>query len=144
DRGNLFVDGVNSGTTQTEFAELPKGSTSFTDITLDQKIHYPGAVQWDGKYIAFEDTFDDMVYRVKVAGSRGFAVKSLRFKGQRGDLLVQFWIAGSSILMPYGSFYRTIHSVGYWPYPAGGKSEKVVHVPDAAELYGVTLSVAPK
>lgn len=144
DRGNLYVDGVNNGTTQMEFAVLRNGSSSFTNITLDRSIGYPGAIQWDGKYVAFEDTSNDVVYRLKIAGSKAFAVKSAHFKGQRGDLLAQFWIAGSSIFMPYGSFYRTIHSVGYWPYPAGGSPKKVVHVPDAAELYGVTFSTAQK
>jgi hypothetical protein len=142
--GDLYIDGVNNGTTQTEFAELPSGSSNFTNITLDRTVGYPGAVQWDGKYVAIEDASTDIVYRVKVSGSKGTTVKTLHFKGQRGDLLVQFWIDGSTIFMPYGTMYRQIRTVGLWPYPAGGSPVKAWHVTGATELYGVTLSRATR
>jgi hypothetical protein len=142
DKGNLFVDGEAAGTSGTEFAVLPKGSSTFTDITLDRTIGFPGAVQWDGKYVAIEDTSKDVIYRLKISGSKATTVQTIHFQSQHADLVVQFWIAGSSIIMPYGSVYRKQHNVGFWPYPAGGKPTKIVHVPGSTELYGVTLSVA--
>lgn len=144
DRGNLYIDGVNSGTTQTEFAELPAGSGSFTDITLDHRIGYPGAVQWDGRYVAFEDVSSDVVYRVKVEGSQGTVVRTAHFRRQHADLLVQFWIASPTIIMPYGNVYRSMREVGFWAYPRGGSAVKTLRVAGATELFGVTVSLAKK
>jgi len=140
--GNLYVDGVNVPSTQTEFAELPNGSSTFTDITIDRTISYPGAVQWDGKYFAIEDIFHDVVYRLKIAGAKASVMQTVHFKRQRGKLLVQFDVANSAIFMPFGTLYRQIHDAGAWPYPGGGAPTKVFNVKRSTELYGVTLSAA--
>jgi hypothetical protein len=144
-QGNLYVDGVNNGTTQTEFAEMPAGgSGSFTDIALDRKIVYPGAVQWDGKLVALEDTSNDQLYRFKISGSKGIARQTVHLKQENSDLLVQFLITGSTVIVPYGTLYRYARSVGVWPYPAGGAPMKTLKVKNATELYGVTVSFAQR
>lgn len=144
DKGNLYVDGVNGASTQTEFAELPNGGSSLTDITIDHSIGYPGAVQWDGKYLAFEDTSSDVVYRLKIKGKKAHVAQTIHFKGQHGDLLAQFWINGSTIMMPYGNRYRQTRNVGFWPYPAGGSATKTLRISNATQLFGVTFSSAKK
>src|SRR5580700_6830429 len=143
-KGNLYVDGTNAGTTQTEFAEMPHGSTSLTDVTLKQNLGpFPGAVQWDGKYVALFDATADVLYRIKVTGSTGTVVGTSRFKGDRSTLLSQFWIAGDTIVVPYGVVKRTVKKIGFWPYPAGGPAAKSIQAPaGAAELFGATVSVA--
>jgi hypothetical protein len=142
DKGNLYVDGVNAGTTQTELAKLPSGKTSFTNIRLKQRIGFPGAVQWDGTYVAIEDATTNIVYRLKVSGSAGAVVGEIRFKGPRSNLLVQFWIQGNAIIVPYGSQSRTVRMIGLWRYPAGGSPTKVLRDPAATELFGATVSLA--
>lgn len=144
DKGNLYVDGVNGASTQMEFTELPNGGSSLTNISIDHSIGYPGAVQWDGKHLAFEDTSSDVVYRLKIKGTKAHVVQTIHFKGQHGDLLAQFWITGSTIIMPYGNRYRQTRNVGFWPYPAGGSPTTTVRIPDATELFGVTFSPAKK
>lgn len=143
-KGNLYVDGTNAGTTQTEFAEMPRGSTSLTDVTLKQNLGpFPGAVQWDGKYVALADGTTGELYRIKVTGSTGTVVGTSRFKGDRSTLLAQFWIAGNTIVVPYGVVKRTVKKIGFWPYPAGGAAAKSIQAPaGAAELFGATVSVA--
>ena len=42
-RGDLFLDGVNFSAEAFLFAELPKGSGTLTNITLDQSIQFPAA-----------------------------------------------------------------------------------------------------
>jgi hypothetical protein len=142
--GNLYVDGTNAATTQAELAEMPQGSTSFTDITLDRNVGpYPLGVQWDGKYVALQGS-TRALYRIDVTGSTGKVVKTMRFKGDRSDLVAQFWITGRTILIPYGNARRSVRKVGVWRYPAGGAATKSIHAPrDAAELFGITVSVAP-
>jgi hypothetical protein len=77
-------------TMQTQFAEMPHGSTSFVDITLNKQLGpYPGAVQWDGKYVALVDATTNVLYRVRVTGWTGTVVGMARFKGDRSNLVAQ-------------------------------------------------------
>jgi len=144
-KGNLYVDGTNVGTTQALLAEVPHGSTSFTNITLDKKVGpYPLGVQWDGKYVALQ-TSTRALYRIKVIGSAGNIVATTRFEGDRSDLVAQFWIAGRTIVIPYGSGRRVVKEIGFWPYPDGGAQSKSIRAPHlTAELFGTTLSAAQK
>jgi hypothetical protein len=145
-KGNLYVDGTNAATSQTQFAEMPRGSSSFTNITLNQTLGpYPGAVQWDGKYVALDDATTDVLYRIKVTGSNGTVVGMTRFKGDHSTLVSQFWIAGRTIVVPYGRLTRSVRKMGFWLYPAGGAPSKSFDAPaGASELFGTTISVAPK
>ena len=54
-KGNLFIDGVNSGF-GFEFAELAKGSSSLKTISLSGgTVTFPGNIRWDGKNVAVGD-----------------------------------------------------------------------------------------
>ncbi len=142
DHGNVFVDGADNNSYHTEFAELPKGSTSFKTIALDKQIGFPGGVQWDGTYVAVQDTMSRILYRFKIAGSHGKAAGALRFRVDRSTLLHQFWIDGNTIAMPYGTVSRIVRMVGLWPYPDGGSPIKSIDLSRATELVGVTVSLA--
>jgi hypothetical protein len=143
DKHNLYVDGVNVGTTQSEFAELPDGAKSLRNIKLKQSIGYPGGVQWNGNELALEDTSTDILYRIKLSGSTGTVVGTTRFKNSRSDLIVQFTIAGHTIVVPFGARRRVARSIGFWSYPAGGAPTKVVGKLGASELVGTAISRAP-
>jgi hypothetical protein len=143
-KGNLFVDGEDAGSYHTLFAELPSGSSNFTDITLDQAIAYPGGVQWDGKYVAVGDVGADLLYRFKVRGTKGASSGTTSLKGDHSNLITQFVIDGSSVVLPYGTRSREVRSVGLWPYPGGGSPTTSFAVPRASELVGITLSRAQK
>jgi len=142
-QGNLYVDGTNAGTTQTQLAEMPHGSTSFTNITLDKDVgKYPLGVQWDGKYVALQGS-TRALYRIKVSGSSGQVVQTTVFNGDHSDLVTQFTIAGRTIVIPYGTTRRSVRKVGLWPYPAGGAPAKSLGPPaGVAELFGTAVSVA--
>jgi DNA-binding beta-propeller fold protein YncE len=141
-KGNLFIDGTDSGTTKSLFAELPAGSSSFADITLNKTIGYPGGVQWDGQDVAIKDSSTNALYRVKVTGTSGKVVGTDRFDGQDSTLIVQFWIQGHTIILPYSPVSRRVRRVGFWPYPGGGSPTKVLGGIGAAELVGTTVSLA--
>lgn len=139
--GNLFVDGSDANSIHTLFAELPKGKSAFTDIALDQTIGFPGAVQWDGRYVDVGDTFHHDLYRFKIAGAKGVSAGKLSFTGDRSALEAQFWIDGSTIVLPYGVLGRAMHEVGLWAYPKGGSPSGSIHVRNSTELLGVTVSL---
>ncbi len=136
-KGNLFVDGTGrSG--DFEFAELPKGSSTFTNITLDQSIAWGGQVQWDGKHIAVgtDDASPAMIYQFAIHGSTGTEVGSTTLGGS--EAVPQFWIQGKDVIGPEASS----NEVGIWRYPAGGVPIKTitgVHDP-----FGATVSLATK
>jgi hypothetical protein len=61
--GNLFVDGLN-GNGGFQFAELPSGSSTFTDITLSQSLALPGGVAFHEGEVVVGDQSVPAVYRV--------------------------------------------------------------------------------
>jgi len=95
DKGNLFVDGLNSSYAFA-FVELPVGSGSLKSISLNQSVGFPGGVQWDGKYVAIGDQFyksghTSVIYQISVSGSSG-AVEGTTPLAGSCDVL-QFWIS---------------------------------------------------
>jgi hypothetical protein len=141
---NLYVDGINYGTTQAEFAELRKGGTSLQDFTLDKRVAYPGGIQWDGSRVAVEDLSAGVLYQVKVGGSSGKVVGITHLNGDHSTLFAQFWIQNSTIVVPSGILARSLHRVGFWPYPSGGSPQKVLEPSGTVELLGATVSVASR
>lgn len=119
DKGNLFVDGLTKGS-GFAFAELRSGSTTFTNVTLNQSIESPGGVQWDGRHVAVGDQSTNVVYQFSVSGKKGTKVGSTPLTG--ATEVVQFWIAGSKLLGPDAG----ASDVGIWKYPAGGAAIKKI------------------
>lgn len=140
--GNLFVDGLNNGTTSTQYAELPKGGSALTSLKVSQPIAYPGAIQWDGTYVAVEDVAKATLYRLKFSGSNGSVAGSLHLNNVRSHLLVQFWIEGKTLVVPFGGKSRFVKTVGLWGYPAGGAPTAAFGIPGDIELVGATVSLA--
>ena len=140
--GNLFIDGMNNGTTQSLFAELPKGGSSLKNLTVDETIGYPGGIQWDGKYVAIEDDLKDTIYRMNFAGSAGTTAGTVHLSA-RSHLLVQFWLQDGTLVVPYGASPRTVKKIGLWKYPDGGNPTASFDGIGATELVGAAISVVP-
>lgn len=118
---NLFVDGLDKNG-KFLCAVLSPHRTKFHLVTLPQSIGAPGAIQWDGKYIAIGDQ----------AGPSGTTVID-RFSIHFGELqfvdaiplsasVEQFFPDGSTVIGPFS----TGGSVGFWSYPAGGSPTKTL------------------
>ena len=105
--GNLFVDGFDCAN-NFHYAELPAGSSTFTDITLNETPSSPGNVQWDGTYLMVSDQFPPVAYRFEFSLKGGKAVGATRF----GSLyeVAQLWISRGSIIGPDSDVY-------VWKYP---------------------------
>jgi len=136
DKGNLFVDGLTNLPSQGgvfQFAELPKGSSSFTNIALNRKVNVPGMVQWDGTFVAVGDAKTGVIYRTNGAGGKVEATTTLA--GTNYDF--QPWIQDKTIVVPSSYSIET----GFWHYPAGGKAYKTLKI---GSPFGATVSVAGK
>jgi hypothetical protein len=137
-KGNLFVDGVN-GSSAFVLAELPKGSSTFKNIAIDQSIEWPGGVQWDGKHVAIGDTDAVTVYRVDT--TNGKVLGSTKLEG--ANYVDQFWINGSASTRKKAKRARVLApsqsggSLALYKYPAGGSAVWSVSV---QEPFGVTVS----
>jgi hypothetical protein len=133
DAGNLFVDGLTKAS-GFAFAELRKGSTTFTNISLNQSIANPGGVQWDGKYVTVGDQSTNTIYQFNISGKKGTKAGSTSLGG--ATEVFAFWIAGSKVIGPDAG----AADVKIWRYPTGGSAVKKI-----AGLYvplGATLSPA--
>jgi hypothetical protein len=130
-RGNLYADGFNSAFSFA-FAEIPKGSSGFTAITLNQSIGFPGQVQWDGKYVAVGDDDASTIYQFTIGGTSGTKAGSTPLNGARD--MAQFWIAGTKVIGP-----DTLDAdVGFWNYPTGGSEIKTIS--GLSQPVGATVS----
>jgi hypothetical protein len=118
DSGNLFLDGTNNGLFV--LAELAKGKTTFTEITIHQSITTPGNVQWDGKHVAVGDQANPVVYQFTVRSGKAANSGSTTLTGSNG--IVQFWIQGTSIIGPVSHNANVM----IWNYPAGGNPKKTI------------------
>ena len=142
--GNLYADGINAGTTESEFVELARGGTQLSNIRLNNRVAFPGGVQWRDGALVIEDVSTDRVYRVAISGSKGRVTRTTILKRDRSNLLAQFWIQGRTIILPDGKTSRQANKVGFWPYSDGGAPTKILGAPGSAELFGVTVSLAAK
>jgi hypothetical protein len=124
-RGNLFVDALSKPSTGFLFAELAKGSGTLTSITLSGgTIYYPGAVQWDGRYVAVGDqsfgghAATSGIYQT--TGAAGQIVGSTALNGS--GRVAHWWIQKGTVIAPSLSNFV----VRYYKYPAGGDAIKVI------------------
>jgi hypothetical protein len=131
--GNLYIDGTTKGSAL-EYAELGSGSSSFSSLTLNQKIGFPGAVQWDGSHLAIGDQSAAVIYEFSISGSVGTKVGSTPLTGSKD--VVQFWIQGKRVVGPDAG----LKDVGYYKYPAGGSPTKTIT--GLGEPVGATVSRA--
>ncbi len=136
DKGNLFADGSASGSSGFQLAELPHGSGSFTNISVNQTIVTPGGVQWDGKYVAVADENGPgtgIVYQFSVSGSTATEVTKTALTSSAN--VHQFWIdpKRNRIVVPSAS----LGTVGYWHFPKGGNPTKTIgglNIPESVAI----------
>ena len=95
--GNLFVGGLKNGT-NAALAELPKGASEFSQLTINKPIQGAGQVQWYGKYLSYSSTFggEPFIYRLKISGTSADVVKTTRLRNRNscgilGFIKVKYW-----------------------------------------------------
>ncbi|MGC1380525.1 MAG: hypothetical protein WA814_05830 [Candidatus Baltobacteraceae bacterium] len=119
--GNLYVDGETQSYAF-RLAMLPAGEKRKLKIlSVNQTFKQPGAVQWDGKYVAVGDVVAPaVIYQFSVAGSQATEVGSTTL--EQSTSVGQFWIDGGRVIGP--DYSRG--DVGFWNYPSGGDPTKLI------------------
>jgi len=116
--GNLWVDGFAAGDAF-HYAELPAGSATFNEVSLNVTPDWPGSVVWDGHYIDVAD-ITDTVYQTQGSTVVNTITLNLTADQLRGYFVTpskkQQLIAADS----YGN------DVAVFSYPAGGSSTQSI------------------
>jgi len=114
--GDLFVDGITESDTY-GMSEMASGSSSFSTVTLPNSISFPGGLQWDGKYITFNDQSAHNIYQYSVSGDVATLQGTVSLSGTSD--CVQTWIAKKLVYCPdAGNENATVFA-----YPAGGSAK---------------------
>ena len=75
---------------------------------------FPGAVQWDGKYVTVNDQDAHAIYRYTVSGTQATLEGTVSLKGSSD--CVETWIAKTIVFCPDAG----LNEVLIYRYPAGG------------------------
>jgi DNA-binding beta-propeller fold protein YncE len=135
DAGNLFTRGTTS-----HVAELPKGSSTFQNLKLNEKnLKDLVGFAWDGKYLSVNNNINNghrdinVNYRIHVANQKATIVRKTRLRG--AEFVFQFTIYNNQLIGPD----EQASKVSFWKYPIVGAPVKTIAV--AAPL-GSAISVA--
>jgi hypothetical protein len=121
---NLYIDGLGSSG-QFQFAELAKGSSSITNITLSGgTVTSPGNIRWDGKYVAVGDQEyqgQDASEIYQTTGSGGKIVGTTVLGSAEDVAGFCIWKGKVAIAPDAG-----LNDVFFYKYPAGGAPTKTL------------------
>jgi hypothetical protein len=114
-KGDLFVDGITEQDTY-GMSEMAAGSSSFNEVSLPNTPEFPGGLQWDGKYMTFNDQEAHEIYQYTVSGDVATLEGTVDLNGTSD--CVQTWIAKKLVYCPdAGNENATV-----FKYPAGGSA----------------------
>lgn len=143
--GNLFVEG---GTPSANgFAELPKGSATFIELS-GLHLGRPGGVQWDGHYLAASDEYyhgTTAIYRVTISGSSVSVVRTTELADDECGSVDTFqpFIGGVTRkrnTVVAGNIYCNSR-FGFWNYAEGGNPKRILPAEIAPEnSWGQSIS----
>jgi hypothetical protein len=135
DAGNLYAGGAASGN-QSLFAELEKGQSKLTTLSLNATVGGTSPMRWDGEDLAILDGDPgSLIYRFKISGSTGTEVGLLKLHRTNG--IGDFAIQEGAVYAPL--FDQ--NEVGAYAYPQGGKILKTFF--GFGEPIGTAVSILP-
>jgi hypothetical protein len=145
--GDLFI--LGNERYHYGFAELARGKTSLTDITVNGKIEGPTNIQWDGSDVAFLGGVHSganahpLISRVSVSGSTATIVGKAKLQGTTHFAGYGFSIVGSTVVTTVGGGAKNGWQLGLWNYPEGGRPKTVIHTGmDESDLSAVSMNSA--
>ena len=128
--------------------ELSNGSFTTLSFYPSYSLHYPGNVQWDGKYLAATDMayngkMTPAVLRLVVFGSDAFIIGTTMLAdscGGYGNWAIEPWIVGKTAL---GGNIDCPDRFDFWKYPVGGQPASTLSAPlTYSNVGGETVSAA--
>jgi hypothetical protein len=111
--GDLFVDGITASDTY-GVVEMASGSSSFKPVTLSGTIEFPGALQYDGRYITINDQEAHAIYGYTCSAMSCTLERTVKLSGSSD--CVQTWIGKGDVFCPDADN----EAFEVYKYPAGG------------------------
>lgn len=134
-KGDVYVDGKTYNGLDA-FAELPKNSATFTDITLNATINYAEDIQWKSDELVVGNTYENnQIYWFKIKNGSGTEV-GYPAALTHGYGVLQFWIYGKALIVALPAY----PNVSFYNYPAGGSPIYDIGFPGSSAPVGVTIS----
>jgi hypothetical protein len=126
--GNLFVDGCGFAVHGCNFsgsfrlAELPKGSSTFTNLSISNAIKFPGGVNYDDRrdYVDVTDQIGQATYGYAVSGSAATLKQTTPMGLSNSDIVQSSLTPGLAGII--GPDAQNANADTYF-YPAGGSPE---------------------
>jgi hypothetical protein len=122
DKGNLFMDGSVTGGAAA-LAELPKGSSAFINIPLNQTFNGVGGIQWNAGEVAVGDYYNAVIYEFRISGSTAQEVGSTPLDGS--GTVIQFFIDRDTAIVP-STLQNSSGYVKLYEYPSGGTARRTL------------------
>jgi hypothetical protein len=134
DKGNIYF----AGSCDSAFCagELASGASTTENVSLNKSPVNCGTVEWDGKYVTFDDQSDGTVYRYTFSGTNGTEVSSTSLDDSSD--VDGSWISGKYVAAPQ----QNGADVLVYKYPAGGKPTHTIT--GSTQPFGTTISVAKR
>lgn len=142
DSGDVYVDGSEGDSGELALAELSKGSNTVTNISINDILFVPQAIQWVAPYLTLQlerqrHERRQYIEQLSVSGSEAEVVNSIALDKSK-TLGSQYLIVGGKVIEQAG---KTERYVGEWRYPTGGKLlRKLTEV--GTWVTGIALSTA--
>jgi hypothetical protein len=156
--GNLWVEGWGDSSSSNCVMELPKGGSTLTRVKFDQRIHFAGAAQWDGKYMDLLDqqydgkAYQVALYQTKTSRTTLKAVNTVLPTSSCYSLDFEqwAWIAARPDDLPKtqatqiaaGNAFCPDEPFDIWAYPTGGNPIGEISGPQ--EAGGLTYVTKPE
>lgn len=115
-KNDLFVDGFNQNGSAAALVEMASGGKKFETVSLPNTVDFPGAVQWDGKYVAVLDQETSNIYRYAIAKDVATLKGTVQLSGATDCGAT--WIAEPYVFCAEAG----TSDVDVYNYPAGGTS----------------------
>jgi hypothetical protein len=144
-QGNLFVTGQGDGT-HVHLAELPFGSSRFTNIAVNKRLTDRYWIAWDGTYLATmiggspsRGDSKAKIIRLSIKGSQAVVEGTTKFTGMNNHPGGGFALYVGSVAVPLGEVKHK-WSFGIYPYPGGGNPNVVDR---EFEIQSLSVAVDP-
>ena len=140
--GDLFVDGAQTPSGPAALVVLPKGSSTFSALTLNDRFDGESDMHWDGTYIDLVAFNEETLLQFSISGDSGVVAGKVNLK--RASSVNHFFIDGSTLIISNWGYHRGLqtNAVLFYNYPSGGAPTFRLSKDDLTRPRGVVVSPA--
>jgi hypothetical protein len=119
--GDLFVNGNETSSKPAPvLVVLPKGSSTFSPVTVNARFDSESDMQWDGTYLDLVAFGEEAVLRFSISGSSGVVAGKVHLN--HTYQVISFFIDDSTLIASNWGYHKRLENraVLFYKYPGGG------------------------